>query len=52
MRKKILLLHRWLGLLTGLVVAIVAATGCLYAFADEIETWGMNSVAHRAGTFK
>lgn len=48
MRKKILLLHRWLGLLTGLVVAIVAATGCLYAFADEIETWGMNSVAHRA----
>jgi len=30
--------HLWLGLTSGLVVFIVAITGCLYAFKDEIET--------------
>ncbi|AEE49629.1 PepSY-associated TM helix domain-containing protein [Haliscomenobacter hydrossis] len=29
--------HLWLGLTSGLVVFIVAITGCLYAFKDEIE---------------
>lgn len=30
-----MLLHRWLGLTTGLVVFIVAITGCLYVFEEE-----------------
>lgn len=30
-------IHLWLGLMSGLVVFIVAITGCLYAFKDEIE---------------
>lgn len=29
-------LHLWLGLATGLVVFIVAITGCLYVFSEEI----------------
>jgi uncharacterized iron-regulated membrane protein len=35
-RKIIGWLHRWLGLTSGLVVFIVAITGCLYAFQAEI----------------
>ena len=30
-------IHRWLGLSSGLVVFIVAITGCLYAFQQEIQ---------------
>ena len=30
-------LHLWLGLITGLVVFIVAVTGCIYVFQDEIK---------------
>lgn len=30
-------LHLWLGLITGSIVFIIAITGCLYAFKDEIE---------------
>lgn len=34
-RKTFLILHRWLGLTTGLVVFVVALTGCLYVFEEE-----------------
>lgn len=30
-------LHLWLGLITGLIVLIVAITGCIYVFHDEIK---------------
>ena len=30
-------LHLWLGLASGLVVFVVALTGCLYAFQAEIQ---------------
>ena len=36
-RKIIGWLHLWLGLTSGLVVFIIAVTGCLYAFQDEIQ---------------
>ncbi|RFS26960.1 PepSY domain-containing protein [Chitinophaga silvatica] len=36
-KKSILQLHRWLGLLSGLVVFVIAITGCLYAFIDELK---------------
>lgn len=36
-RKIIGQLHRWLGLASGLVVFVVAITGCLYAFQAEIQ---------------
>jgi uncharacterized iron-regulated membrane protein len=36
-RKIILKLHRWLGLLTGPIVFVVALTGALYAFQEEIQ---------------
>ncbi len=36
-KKKILFLHKILGLITGIVVFIVAITGCCWAFRDEIE---------------
>lgn len=32
----IVFLHRWLGLISGLVVFIIAITGALYAFKEEI----------------
>jgi uncharacterized iron-regulated membrane protein len=33
-------IHLWLGLSTGLLVFIIAITGCLYAFKDEIQ-WAL-----------
>ena len=38
LKKKILILHKILGLATGIVVFIVAITGCCWAFKDEIES--------------
>lgn len=35
-KKKIRLIHLWLGLGTGLVVFIIGITGCLYVFEEEI----------------
>ncbi|WP_158825937.1 PepSY-associated TM helix domain-containing protein [Mucilaginibacter lacusdianchii] len=35
-KKAILFIHRWLGLVSGLVVFIVAITGCLFCFQKEI----------------
>ena len=32
-------LHLWLGLASGLVVAIVSLTGCLFVFQQEIREW-------------
>lgn len=31
------LIHLWLGLVSGLIVFIVAVTGCIYVFQDEIK---------------
>jgi len=30
-------LHKWLGLLTGLIIVVVSLTGCIYVFADELK---------------
>lgn len=38
LKKHILTLHKILGLVTGLVVFIVAITGCCWAFREEIES--------------
>ncbi|MEX0779803.1 MAG: PepSY-associated TM helix domain-containing protein [Balneolales bacterium] len=35
----ILFLHRWLGLVSGLVVIIVSVTGCIFVFKYEITQW-------------
>lgn len=35
-KKGILFVHRWLGLISGLVVFIVSITGCIYVFQHEI----------------
>jgi uncharacterized iron-regulated membrane protein len=32
----LLVLHRWLGLITGLVVLVLSVTGCLFVFHQEI----------------
>lgn len=37
MKKKILWLHKWLGLISGIVVLIVSLTGCIYVFQDELK---------------
>lgn len=39
LKKVIRKTHLWLGLSSGLVVFIVAITGCLYAFQFEIKNW-------------
>lgn len=36
-KKKILWLHKWLGLISGLVVLIISLTGCLTVFQDELQ---------------
>ena len=35
----ILFIHRWLGLITGLVVVVLSVTGCLFVFHQEISSW-------------
>lgn len=37
LKKKIRFLHKWLGLISGLIVFIVSITGCIYCFHDEIK---------------
>lgn len=47
-----LFIHRWLGLITGIVVLIVSITGCIYVFQDEIrdatEPWRKVPVMQQA----
>jgi len=38
-KKTILFLHRWLGLITGLIVLLLSITGCLFVFQYEITNW-------------
>ncbi|WP_256007035.1 PepSY-associated TM helix domain-containing protein [Pedobacter deserti] len=38
-RKVFFWLHKWLGLITGIVVLIVSLTGCINVFADELKTF-------------
>lgn len=38
-KKFILFIHRWLGLITGIVVFILGVTGCLFVFQHEISQW-------------
>jgi uncharacterized iron-regulated membrane protein len=38
LKNTIRVVHLWLGLTSGLVVFIVASTGCLYAFEEELRT--------------
>lgn len=35
----ILFIHRWLGLISGLVVVILSITACLFVFHQEISSW-------------
>jgi uncharacterized iron-regulated membrane protein len=37
MKKYFLFLHKWLGLFTGIIVCIVAITGAIFCFQDEIK---------------
>jgi len=37
LKKTFLFIHRWLGLISGLVVFIVSVTGCLFCFQDELQ---------------
>lgn len=39
MKKIISFLHLWLGLASGIIVFIIAVTGCLYAFKEEIQNY-------------
>ncbi|WP_347050055.1 PepSY-associated TM helix domain-containing protein [Flavobacterium olei] len=36
-KKKIRFLHKWLGLISGLIVFIISITGCIFCFHDEIK---------------
>lgn len=36
-KKTVGVVHLWLGLSSGIIVFIVAITGCLYAFQEEIQ---------------
>lgn len=36
-KKQVRFLHKWLGLVSGLIVFIISITGCLFCFHDEIK---------------
>ncbi len=46
-------IHLWLGLLTGLIVFIVAVTGCIYVFHDEIKdvVWDWRTIEPKQQDF-
>lgn len=44
----VLFIHRWLGLISGLVVLIVSITGCLFVFQHEISLWTRSDVLYVA----
>ncbi len=37
MKKFLLWLHKWLGLITGSIVVLVSLTGCIYVFHDDLK---------------
>lgn len=39
LKSVILWLHKWLGIITGLIVFILGLTGCIYTFQDELKLW-------------
>lgn len=39
MGQGILFIHRWLGFISGLVVFLIAISGCIYVFQQEITHW-------------
>lgn len=41
-KKTIRKLHLWLGLASGTIIFIVALTGCIYTFKDEITSYSQN----------
>lgn len=45
-KQAILFLHRWLGLLSGLVVIILSITGCLFVFQKEFTNWMRSDVMY------
>lgn len=36
-KKSILWLHKWLGLIVGLIIFVVSITGCIYVFYDDLK---------------
>ncbi|PTT01197.1 peptidase [Flavobacterium sp. HMWF030] len=36
-KKQVRFLHKWLGLISGLIVFIISITGCIFCFHDEIK---------------
>ncbi|MGE8242176.1 MAG: PepSY domain-containing protein, partial [Sphingobacterium sp.] len=38
-KSSILWLHKWLGIITGIIVFILSITGCIYTFQDELKLW-------------
>src|SRR5262245_48594601 len=41
-------LHRWLGLISGILIVVVALTGCLLAFEEEGRDYLMHDQYHLA----
>ena len=37
-KKSVLWLHKWLGLIIGLIIFIISVTGCIYVFYDDLKT--------------
>lgn len=46
-RPTFLFLHRWLGLLSGLVVVILGITGAIFAFQYEAKEWSRSDLIQR-----
>lgn len=38
-KSSILWLHKWLGIITGIIVLILSLSGCVYTFQDELKLW-------------
>lgn len=45
-KRIVLFLHRWLGLISGLVVIILSITGCLFVFQKEFTNWMRSDVMY------
>lgn len=45
-KKAILFLHRWLGMISGMIVIILSITGCIFVFQKEFTNWMRSDVIY------
>ena len=52
LKKAAALIHLWLGLISGIIITIVAITGCIYVFEEELFNFFHQDIVYTKATGK